>query len=172
MQKKFTKVFFSVSILFLLFTNITCAQSEAKIGGKAPDFKLNDLNGKWWTVSQFKGKKNIIIIAWMYTCPHCKNYLPRVRDFYKKYNKDFAILSVTRANSIGDIEGIQQVAKMLKLNFPVLVSNNNDSFTKYYKVKAVPYTWVISKKDFKIKAMLEGEQKGKDLTKIILGAVK
>jgi len=172
MQKKFTKIFLTLSILFFLFTNITCVQSEAKKGAKAPDFKLNDLNGKWWTVSQFKGKKNIIIVAWIYTCPHCKNYLPKVREFYKKHKKDWTILSVTRANSIGDVEGIQQVVKMLKLNFPVLISSAEDSFTKYYKVKAVPTTWIISKKDFKIKAIYEGEQKDKDLTKLFLGAVK
>jgi peroxiredoxin Q/BCP len=58
-------------ILFLLtlciFTIPAIAQTPAaptthlKAGDVAPDFSLNDTNGKAVTLSEFKGKKNVVL---------------------------------------------------------------------------------------------------------------
>jgi peroxiredoxin Q/BCP len=34
---------------------------ELKVGDKAPDFKLLGSDGKTYTLSQFKGKKNVVL---------------------------------------------------------------------------------------------------------------
>jgi len=35
---------------------------RVKIGQPAPDFTLAELNGKWISLSDFRGKKNVVLV--------------------------------------------------------------------------------------------------------------
>ena len=61
------KVFCSL-FLTLLFTSFSCAQtvpkppeSKLKIGDAAPEFVLNDTDGNTVKLSDFRGKKSVVL---------------------------------------------------------------------------------------------------------------
>lgn len=41
------------------------AQVEIKVGGDAPDFKLQGIGGKEHTLSELKGKKNAVLLFYV-----------------------------------------------------------------------------------------------------------
>ncbi|MDE7074104.1 MAG: AhpC/TSA family protein [Odoribacter sp.] len=64
------------------------------IGNQAPDFKLEDINGKQYTLSDFSGKMVLIdfTASW---CHWCKVEIPFIEQVYEAMKgKDFEIISV------------------------------------------------------------------------------
>ena len=49
--------------LLVFAMGISVQAEELKVGDKAPDFKLPGSDGKTYTLSQFKGKK-VVVLAW------------------------------------------------------------------------------------------------------------
>jgi peroxiredoxin len=51
----------SVAALLVIFGSVTGARAELKVGDKAPDFTLPDQNGNKVKLSNFLGKKNVVL---------------------------------------------------------------------------------------------------------------
>ena len=49
-----------------------------KPGKKVPDFTLNDLNGKPHKLSEFRGKK-VVLVFWATWCPDCRAEVPELK---------------------------------------------------------------------------------------------
>jgi peroxiredoxin len=63
-------------------------------GTPAPDFSLPDLNGKTYTLSQFKGKTVVLefLATW---CPHCQNDAPMMNKLNEAYkDKNVQMLGI------------------------------------------------------------------------------
>ena len=68
------------------------AQKQAT-GVEAPDFTLNDINGKPLSLSSLRGKY-VIIDFWGSWCGWCIKGFPEMKEYYKKYAGKFEILGV------------------------------------------------------------------------------
>lgn len=60
-MKQLARIFLSAGILLCL--TATPALAQLKVGDKAPDFKLPGSDGKTYKLSDFKGKK-VVVLAW------------------------------------------------------------------------------------------------------------
>ncbi len=49
------------ALLLALGSSLVAAAAPLKVGDKAPDFTLPDQNGKEVSLSQFLGKKNVVL---------------------------------------------------------------------------------------------------------------
>ena len=52
-----------------------------KPGTPAPDFKLNDINGKTIKLKKFRGK-DVVLVFWASWCPDCRAEVPLLKEMY------------------------------------------------------------------------------------------
>jgi len=69
------------------------AAKKQAAGVVAPDFTLNDLNGKPLKLSSFKGKY-VLLDFWGTWCIWCVRGIPKMKEYYNKYKGKFEILSI------------------------------------------------------------------------------
>jgi thiol-disulfide isomerase/thioredoxin len=60
----------------------------------APDFTLQKLDGGTVTLSEFKGKKPVVVDFWASGCPNCRRDMPNLNRFYEKYKDKVEIIGV------------------------------------------------------------------------------
>lgn len=93
-MKKFLLILTAVLPLMLFSTKILSAQNVQdedpdlkygtellKPGTKAPDFKLNDINGKTVKLKKFRGK-DVVLVFWASWCPDCRAEVPLLKEMY------------------------------------------------------------------------------------------
>ncbi len=92
--------------------------AELKVGDIAPDFELEDQNGKKVKLSQFRGKKNVILAFFPFAfSPECTNELGELKE------KEDTILKLDTqilAASIDSTWTQKAFSKELGVKFPLL----------------------------------------------------
>jgi peroxiredoxin len=91
---------------------------ELKAGDMAPDFELEDQNGKKVKLSQYKGKKNVLLAFFPFAfSPVCTNELGELKEKEEPIMKlDTQIL----AASVDSTWTQKAFAKDLEVGFPIL----------------------------------------------------
>ena len=54
-----------------------------KAGAGAPDFTLQDIDGKSVKLRDFRGK-NVVLIFWATWCPDCRGEIPQLKELYAR----------------------------------------------------------------------------------------
>jgi peroxiredoxin len=152
---KKTGLFFVVFV-FLVSCASTAQSPEPfpKVGESAPDFSLIDVSGNQVKLSDFKGKKNIVLI--FYTdyreggnsnWPTCTVQLGELQERISEIDKLNA--EVIAISSKGDQQDVEQIKRNLKLTFTLIPKPNRKVAEDFgvwnrYKNRAVA-TIVIDK---------------------------
>ncbi len=127
-----------VLILFAsVFSSGLFAQDTAmgvKIGEKAPDFTLTDLQtGEEVRLYDLVGEKVIMLEFWAPWCDICKREMPElVREYGEFKDKGFELLSIVL--HAGDMKDVRDIMEEKKLNYPVLHDKDFSVATKLYRL--------------------------------------
>jgi thiol-disulfide isomerase/thioredoxin len=71
-------------------------KDNMRIGNQAPEFKASDLNQQTITLSQFKGKSEVLIDFWASWCVPCRESIPHLKTIYNKYHsKGLEVIAVS-----------------------------------------------------------------------------
>ena len=65
-------------------TTPAATQQQQNAEGMAPDFTLNDINGKPLALSSLRGKY-VVIDFWGSWCGWCIKGIPKMKEYYAKY---------------------------------------------------------------------------------------
>src|SRR3989338_4249146 len=82
----------------------------------APDFTLQKLGGGTISLSEFKGKKPVVVDFWASWCPNCRRDMPNLNRFYEKYKDKVEVIGVNlqeRESAVADF------IKSRGINFPI-----------------------------------------------------
>ena len=125
--------------------------TELKVGDIAPDFELEDQNGKKIRMSQYKDKRNVILAFFPFAfSPVCTNELGELKEKEDSIKKlDAQIL----AASIDSTWTQKAFAKELGVKFPLL--------SDFGKKAAPPYGALYEDKGFAKRAIFVVDKKGK-----------
>jgi thiol-disulfide isomerase/thioredoxin len=118
---------------------------------RLPDFRLDALDGKTWSLRELRGKV-VFINVWSRACGPCIQELPTVNQLYQRLasQKDAALLSITIDDDAG---GLPLFLSNLGVQFPVLLGG--DYIDRVLPQVSIPRNWVIDARGF-----LRAEQVG------------
>ncbi|MBR5929363.1 MAG: TlpA family protein disulfide reductase [Prevotella sp.] len=118
----------------------------------APDFTLNDINGKALALSSLRGKY-VVLDFWGSWCGWCIRGIPNMKEYYNKYKGKFEILGIDCNDSEKEWK-----AAVKEYELPWLhVYNTNDSgVLEAYAIEGFP-TKIIVDPDGKIVKTIVGE---------------
>ena len=116
------------------FPSVSQAQATAmkiKIGQKAPDFALKTTTGEEITLSDYFGKKVVMLEFWATWCNICVAEIPNLIKNYDRFkDQGFEILAITL--QAGDDEEIARVIRESGISYPVLIDDRLKVATKIY----------------------------------------
>ncbi len=132
-----------VKLFFILLFGLATVAVNAQKSNSIYDYKLTDINGNTFDMSELKGKKVLLVN----TASHC-SLTPQVTDLEKLYNnykdKNFVVVAIP-SNDFGDKEPgtnkeIKDFVKKYDVTFPVMAKTSvkGDNEVPLYK-------WLTSK---------------------------
>ena len=109
---------------------------KLKIGDKAPDFNLPGVDGKAYSLNEFKGKKILVVVFMCNHCPYVQAYIERMKaiqsDFGVKGVQIVGINSNDEVNYPDDsFDKMVEMSKIKKLNFSYLRDEDQTIATAY-----------------------------------------
>ncbi|MDB5233507.1 MAG: thioredoxin family protein [Hymenobacter sp.] len=138
--------FFAFCLAVLLSGFVGRPASEGyKVGDKATDFKLKNIDGKMVSLADNKTAKGYIVVFTCNTCPYAQAYESRIIDLNAKYApKGYPVLAINPndpAVAPGDSYAAMQTKKYA---FPYLV-DESQQVAKVYGATRTPHLYVLTR---------------------------
>ncbi|MDX1373839.1 MAG: TlpA disulfide reductase family protein [Nitrososphaeraceae archaeon] len=128
----------------LLISTSIFAQSETDGIKKAPNFKLENLDGDVVTLNNEIGEGPILLSFWATWCKPCIEELAEYKKIYKEYADDGFKMFAISTDDERTVAKVKPYVKSKGYEFPVLLDTNSDVARLYY-AQAVPFSVLIDK---------------------------
>ena len=127
--------------------------SRLKIGDRAPQFSIVDLDGTTISSAQWRGSP-VILRFWDTECKYCRADSPIINSYFDRYRqRGLKVLYVATANET--VERVTAFIEDLDIGFPVALDADG-AMADDYQVSLVPQTIFISPDQKIITAILGG----------------
>ncbi len=143
--------FLPLLILFFssMFVGETIVSNGYQPGDKATDFKLKSVDGKMYSMADYKDAKGFIVVFTCNTCPFAIKYEDRINAIAKKYkSKGYVLLAINpndpEAQPADTYELMQEKAKEKGFVFPYLVDEGQKIYPQYGATKT-PHVFLLDK---------------------------
>ena len=143
-----------ILILGLLsFSSIKNINSGYQVGDEATDFKLKNIDGKMFSLSDYKSAKGFILIFTCNHCPYAKKYEDRIVALDKMFkNKGYPVIAINPNDATIQPEDgfaeMQTRAKEKGFTFPYLVDEGQKIYPIYGATKT-PHVYILKKENGK-----------------------
>lgn len=139
---------FIFSILSLFSDKSTIVEGY-KPGDKAEDFRLKSVDGKMYSMSDYKDAKGFIVVFTCNHCPFAKKYEDRIIELANKYkSKGYILLAINPNDPSVQPEDsyalMQKRAKEKGFGFPYLFDEGQKVYPKYGATKT-PHAFLLDK---------------------------
>jgi len=138
------KCFFAVMIMVMTFVlaNSNLAKGEETI---APNFQLKDLAGNTITLSEYKGKQDVLLFFWTTWCPYCRRGLKVLNEKHAQLSKDGVEILAINVNEPAD--KVASFVRNYALTFKTLLDLDAD-VAMAYKLLGFPTYIIVDKKGY------------------------
>lgn len=150
MKRTFLLVTGLLVVVAVLFVNASETPIKGyEVGDLASDFKLQNVNGKMVSLSDYKDAKGFIVVFTCNTCPYAKLYEQRLIDLDNKYrSKGFPVIAIN-PNDVTKQPGDAMEAMIQRSNeknypFPYL-RDDTQEVTASYGAAKTPHVYVLNK---------------------------
>ncbi|WP_055448150.1 thioredoxin family protein [Lacinutrix mariniflava] len=153
-MKKVVKVILLLTIVFGFWSfskSEKTTNNGYKIGDVVADFKLENIDGKMVSMSDYKEAKGFIITFTCNTCPYAVAYEDRVEGLNKMYaTKGYPVIAIMPNNievkPDDNMESMQERAKEKGFTFPYLMDKGQRVYPQFGATKT-PHIYVVKKTD-------------------------
>lgn len=125
-----------------------------KVGKKAPNFSLKNINGEIITID-YSSSKFTILDFWGSWCAPCISGFPKMKEYYKKYNNQIDFIGI----ACNDKEDKwKNAVKKYNLKWKNLINNDNleKDVSVTFAIMSYPTKIIINSKGI-IEGIFEGE---------------
>jgi len=120
------------------------AATGVMTGQHAPDFTLNDLNGKAFTLSKLRDKKTVLLIFWATWCPACRQAIPSFSALHAQYaQKGLEVIALNIASN-DPLPRVQRFQEETKMPYRILYDEKTD-VSRLYAVFGIPTSLLIDR---------------------------
>ncbi len=147
------------------------ALKATAIGSVAPDFTMNDTEGKPVTLSKFRKDNYVLIDFWASWCGPCRQENPNVVRVYNKYkDKKFTILGVSLDRQTGKADWLKAIKDdgLTWTHVSDLKFWNNEAAALYF-VQSIPQNFLIDPNGKIVAKNLRGADLENKLIEIFAG---
>ena len=140
-------VIYSLLIFFAAVLTTDSVDNGYDIGDIATDFNLENINGKFVSLSNFNNAKGFIIVFTCNTCPYAVLYEDRIEALNKKYASQGYPLIAIMPNNVqtkpGDsMKSMKQRAIDKGFTFPYLMDAGQKIYPQYGATKT-PHVYIL-----------------------------
>jgi peroxiredoxin len=107
----------------------------------APDFTLNDTQGRPVTLSGYKGKV-VLLDFWATWCPACQSEIPWYVEFAKKY-QDQGLVVIGVSMDKDGLKVVQPYMQQKQMDYTVVLGDDN--LVPPFGLKTIPVTMLIDR---------------------------
>lgn len=135
-----------LSIAIFLQSSIVLAASSihtlTRVPGNAdaPEFKLEDQDGNFLKMSDFKGKV-VIVNFWATWCPPCRKEMPSMQRAWEIFQKEDIVMLAINVGE--DSDAIFAFTAEYPVEFP-LIMDKGSSVVRQWKVRGLPTTYIVN----------------------------
>jgi peroxiredoxin len=145
-----------IAVLALLAVITGCTNGGAAKGsGPAPDFSLQDLDGRTVRLADLKGKV-VLVEFWATWCPPCREAIPSLERLHRTYGgRGLVTLGVSLDEDRWD--SVASFARENGITYTVL--RGDESVSSAYAVRMIPLTVLVNKEGFIARQYVGGDEK-------------
>lgn len=119
---------------------------------KAPSLVLEDLRGRTFRLSDYKGKV-VLINFWATWCPPCRAELPDLVKWQREYRgRGLQVIGVTYPPE--KIAEVRRFVRKLKVNYPVALGAK-ETKALFFQGETLPLTVIIDREGY-VRDLIEG----------------
>lgn len=140
-----------LTFLMAVLISLTSFAQGYKIGDKAMNFKLKNIDDKIVSLSDFEDEKGVVVIFTCNHCPYSVAYEDRIIALDKKYKElGYPVVAINPNDPISypedSFENMKKRAKEKGFTFPYIFDENQEVFP-VYGAKKTPHVYLLENKD-------------------------
>ena len=157
LQKIFATAVFLLPLAVLMSAADEDAIKPLEIGAAAPDFKLEGVDGKQYSLADFAKSKFLVVVFTCNHCPTAQYYEERLKQLVTEYTpKSVAFVAISpndehsvRLDELGytdlsdSFEEMKIRAEYKKYNYPYLYEGDKTGVSRAYGPTATPHAFVF-----------------------------
>jgi peroxiredoxin len=139
----------TIMAFMVLFASGSIMAQGYKVGDKAQDFTLKNIDGKMVSLSDFNSQKGVILIFTCNHCPFAVAYQDRIIALDKKYKKlGYPVVAINPNDPVqypeDSYENMKIRAEEKGFTFPYLFDEKQEVFPVYGATKT-PHVYLLQK---------------------------
>lgn len=139
--------FAALALAFILVGRGEATEPEPTVGHQAPDFTAPDVHGRPVRLTDYRGKRAILLNFWATWCVPCRLEMPTMEQAYREYrSRGLEILAVSIDVGHLPVVGatVTQFMEELNLTFPALLDPEME-VARRYRVFGIPVSFLIDR---------------------------
>ena len=138
------------------------AQGVVSTSEKAPDFSLSTIDGGTISLSEFRGKKSVVLDFWTSWCPNCRRDMPKLSKMYEKYKDKIEVIGINLQENPAIVESYISSADIV---FPIALDPSGQT-SRAYDIRYTN-THILVDKDGNIVKTIPGDIRESDIISLI-----
>lgn len=160
------RLIFTILIAILLLTMIACDKENEttdleigfEVGDLAFDFEVEDSDGEIVKLSDFRGKK-VLVVAWTSTWVACIKELSEIREVHEEINSDDTEILIVNLSNFDFIDSAKLIIEEESLEEISYYDINNH--LENYNIMSIPASFYIDSEGVIVKTTLGADSASK-----------